>query len=63
MSDVTFTIQTKGTYDQTISFVEDLLQKEEHLLLSQFNLYRVNTDGVIEYTARIVLTGKILSYE
>lgn len=63
VSDVTFTLQTRGTYEQTLSFVEDLLGYDEHLLVSQFNLYRVNTDGYIEYTSRIILTGKILSYE
>ncbi len=57
---VTFAIQTEGSYGQTKSFIDQILALEKRLGLSQVSLYRTGDGG---YTARMTVTGIILSYE
>lgn len=57
---VTFAVQTEGSYGQTRTFIDQILNLEKRLGLSQVNLYRAGDAG---YTARMTVTGIILSYE
>lgn len=57
---VTFTIQTEGSYGQTRSFIDQVLDLEKRLGVSQLNLYRIEGGG---YDAHMTVTGILLSYE
>jgi len=56
---VTFTVQTSGSYYQTRLFIDEVLNLEQRLGLTQVHLYESDD----EYTARILLTGIMLSNE
>ncbi len=57
---VTFAVQAEGSYGQIRSFIDQMLNLEKRLGLSQVSVYRTGDAG---YTARMTVTGIILSYE
>lgn len=63
LADSEFTIQIKGPYNQILLFLDNLISNDKKLSLNQVNMYRNNSDGVVEYTAQIKVTGIMLSYE
>lgn len=63
LNDSEFTLQVKGSYDQVLLFIDDLVKNDKKLSLNQVNMYRNNNEGIVQYTTQIKLTGIMLSYE